>query len=76
MQFVSSGALPNYAAEPVQREPSAEEDPETVGWGSTTVGTLLKAKVGNSCLLLLDSYGCSHCSIALPSLFSPGKRIK
>ena len=44
MQFGSTVAAPNSAAEPVPRE--TDPDTETVGWGSTTVGTLLRAKVG------------------------------
>lgn len=46
MQFGSSASLYNSAADPVSPgEGAADADPETVGWGSTTVGTLLRAKV-------------------------------
>lgn len=43
MQFGSTPSFSNSAAEPVAE--GADNDPETVGWGSTTVGTLLRAKV-------------------------------
>lgn len=43
MQFGSAVPLSNSAAEPANQEDYAE--PETVGWGSTTVGKLLQAKV-------------------------------
>ena len=45
MQFGSSASVYNSAADPVSPEGSGDADPETVGWGSTTVGTLLRAKV-------------------------------
>lgn len=46
LQFGSTSSFSNSAAaEPVHADIQPEADPETVGWGSTTVGTLLKAKV-------------------------------
>ncbi|KAG7667069.1 hypothetical protein Ndes2526B_g04440 [Nannochloris sp. 'desiccata'] len=47
--FGSSASLYNSAADPVSPgEGAADADPETVGWGSTTVGTLLRAKSNDS----------------------------
>jgi hypothetical protein len=48
LQFGSSASVFNSAADPVSpAEGSADADPETVGWGATTVGTLLRAKVSS-----------------------------
>ena len=51
MQFGSSSAIYNSAADPVSPPASVDADPETVGWGATTVGTLLRAKVRCSVFL-------------------------
>jgi len=46
LQFGSSASVYNSAADPVSPgEGSGDAEPETVGWGATTVGTLLRAKV-------------------------------
>lgn len=54
LQFGSTSAYSNSAAAqpaatPVEHD--AAEDVDTVGWGSTKVGTLLKAKVRLGCCL-------------------------
>lgn len=48
LQFGSTSTLSNSAAAaaPAQVPVDASEEVDTVGWGSTTVGTLLRAKVG------------------------------
>lgn len=56
MQFGSTSAYSNSAAEPASTavEHDSAEDVDTVGWGSTKVGTLLKAKVRESFLRVGD----------------------
>lgn len=57
VQFGSSAAIYNSAADPVSPPVTIDADPETVGWGSTTVGTLLRAKV-RCCVFLAKSTSC------------------
>lgn len=56
LQFGSTSTLSNSAAAAAPAQvPDASEEVDTVGWGSTTVGTLLKAKVGAGAKLFSGS---------------------
>ena len=64
LQFGSTSAVWNSAADPVGGDVGSDADPETVGWGSTTVGTLLRSKV-----LYLRDYLSELPRIQMLSLF-------